>query len=126
MSGQNEFAEPVIVRYLLGDLEEEQACKLEELYFCDENFFNHVRDIEDKLIGSAGSLSQSDRALFEKKYHNIPALKARAEAANQRSMITVTPPRQKDKSGSQGARSASIWSFLWRPAFAFPALAVVV
>lgn len=106
-----------IVRYLLGDLPEEESCRLEELYFCDRNFFAYVGTIESKLIGSVDSLSERDRALFESKYLTVPALCAKVDAVRGQD-IKVDEPEPK--------KLALPGQLFWNRSWAIPAVAGIV
>jgi hypothetical protein len=60
-----------LVRYLLGEaLPEAEQAEIEERYFTDELYLDHVLAIEDDLIDShiQGRLSDSDRSLFERHF----------------------------------------------------------
>lgn len=86
--GPYAFNDGDIVRYLLGDMPDEQAFQLEELYFCDPRFFAHVKVVESKLINSIPSRGERDKALFEKKYLTMPALRAKVDAASRKRDLT--------------------------------------
>jgi hypothetical protein len=76
------FDDKDIVRYLIGNLPDEHASRLEELYFCDPQFFAHIEAVESKLIHSIPSRGKREKALFAKKYLTVPKLRARLDAAN--------------------------------------------
>jgi len=60
-----------LARYLLGDpLPAAEQAEIEEHYFTDDLYFDHVLAIEDELIDShiRGNLPASDRARFEKHF----------------------------------------------------------
>jgi hypothetical protein len=71
-----------IIRYLLGDLDDLESEKIEERYFCDRYFLEHVEMLEDTLIDDylSGSLPETDRTLFQKKYLVVPELKQKVAA----------------------------------------------
>lgn len=112
------YDDSTLVRYLLGDLPTEVAERIEERYFCDKRFFEHVGAIESDLIRSANKLSARDRILFEKKYLTVPALRAKVESVRHSQVVENQPPHVE--------RSASIWRFLRKPSYAVPAFAGVL
>jgi hypothetical protein len=64
----------LLIRYLLGDLIEEEQEKIEERYASDDNFYFKLLAIEDELIDSfvLGQISPDDRARFEQVYLSNP------------------------------------------------------
>jgi hypothetical protein len=64
----------LLIRYLLGDLIEEEQEKIEERYSSDDNFYFKLLTTEDELIDSyvLGEISQSDRKKFEQAYLSNP------------------------------------------------------
>jgi hypothetical protein len=66
-----------IIRYLLGDLAESETDKIQERYFSDRAFFEHVEALEDLLVRAYLDhlLSAKDLNLFERKYLSVPELK---------------------------------------------------
>jgi cell division protein FtsL len=62
--------EEILVRYLLGDLTEEEQESIEERYFGDRDFFEQLLVIEDELIDSyiGKRLSGAQRDQFEKYF----------------------------------------------------------
>jgi hypothetical protein len=67
---QNLDKDRVVIRYLLGDLSDEEQAGLEEKYFGDDEFFEQVLVVEDELIDGyvRGELSAHERELFEKRF----------------------------------------------------------
>jgi hypothetical protein len=64
-------ADDRLVRYLLGDaLPDAEQTEIEERFFTDELYFDHVLAIEDDLIDShiQGRLSDSERSRFERYF----------------------------------------------------------
>jgi hypothetical protein len=72
-----------IIRYLLGDSSEGAASAIEERYFVDRAFFEHVAAVEDLLIQDYlnHSLSPRDVELFENKYLKVPELREKVAFA---------------------------------------------
>lgn len=57
-------------RYLLGDLPEAEAVKIDQLLLVDDDFYQELLIAEDELIDSylAGGLSESERRSFESRF----------------------------------------------------------
>ena len=80
---QKAINDKTIVRYLLGELSEEEQAKIEEQYFVDDEYFEQLVAIEDDLIDSyvKGELSPLERERFEKHFLNSPQRRQRLEFA---------------------------------------------
>ncbi|MGJ5814529.1 hypothetical protein [Paludibaculum fermentans] len=74
-----------IIRYLLKDLPEDEAERIEEQYVCETVYFDRVAELEEELICSYmnQTLSPSDSSLFERKYLANPHLRQKIEVAKQ-------------------------------------------
>lgn len=72
-----------MVRYLLGELPEEERDQLEERFFEDEDYFARLAEAEHQLIDRflRGALTGEDRARFERTYLNEPKRRERVEFA---------------------------------------------
>ncbi len=72
-----------IMRYLLGELSEEERSRLEEEYFADPAFFQEVRARRNDLIDAylRGELSGDERAQFETFFMASPRRRKRVEFA---------------------------------------------
>jgi hypothetical protein len=59
-----------IVRYLLGDLPEEEQIRLEDRAFSDQEYMQNILDAESDLIDEyvRGGLSESERRRFERRF----------------------------------------------------------
>ncbi len=113
--------EEVMVRYLLGELSEEEGAQLEDEYFARDDFFEQLLAAEDDLIDSyvCGELSANKRARFEKHFLSTPRRRERVEFA--RGLIksvarTGTPVAAPSFPATQ--ESFSWWKSL-SPAFSF-------
>ncbi len=60
----------LIVRYLLGDLPEEEQARLEDLAFSDREYLQNIQAVESDLIDEyvRGELSDSERRQFERRF----------------------------------------------------------
>jgi len=75
--------EQKIVRYLLGQLPEDERTVLEQQYFADPAHLERVEMVEADLIDSYldGALSETETHQFEARYLSSPALRTKAELA---------------------------------------------
>lgn len=73
----------IAMRYLLGELSEQEQASLEERYFSDPLVFNEVLQVESDLVDafSRGQLSTQMRERFEKSYLKHPSRRNRVEFA---------------------------------------------
>jgi anti-sigma factor RsiW len=80
MFTRHKLREPV-KSYLLGQLDDDAATRLESRYFTDPAFFHWVQDEETCLIADylKGALPPRERELFEARYLTVPELKRRLE-----------------------------------------------
>jgi hypothetical protein len=69
--------EATAIRYLLGDLEDGEASAVEQQYFSDRAYFQHLETVEAALIRTylANTLGPHEKTLFEQKYLNVPELR---------------------------------------------------
>ena len=80
---KNSAQENLMLRYLLGDLPEEEQFALEQEYFAEQEKFEQVWALENELIDNyvRGNLSNQERALFEHNYLAFPKHQARVAVA---------------------------------------------
>lgn len=64
----------VMMRYLLGELSDEEQTRLEESYFADDEAFEQLAALEDELIDAyvRGELSGPQRKQFDLRFVNSP------------------------------------------------------
>ena len=91
--------EDLIVRYLLGDLPEEEQARLEDLAFSDREYMQIVMDAENDLIDeyAQGKLSGSERRQFESRF--LASAERRRKVEFARALANVTSefaPIEKD------------------------------
>jgi hypothetical protein len=115
-----------IVRYLLGSLDEGEAEKIEQLYFCDSAFEEHVDTLEWLLIGDflEGVLNDQESELFAMKYFRVPALRETVRFAIQLRAAAVQPHRPLDQRPEKSWRHAMVR--MAPPAFALVGLLSLV
>jgi hypothetical protein len=85
-----------MVRYLLGELSEEEQMALEEKYFSDANLFEHLQNTEDELIRRyvGNELSAEERRIFAKRILSRPWNRDKVKLAQAlRVYLTEKPPR---------------------------------
>lgn len=72
-------------RYLLGDLPEEEAIALEERLFSEDETFEEICEIENRLVDGyvRGRLSPPDREKFERHYLSSPLHQKRVRVAQE-------------------------------------------
>ena len=75
--------EQLLVRYLLGELSEEEQSQLEERYFADDDFYSELRATERDLIDDyvRGRLSGRRREQFESRFMASPERRQKVELA---------------------------------------------
>ena len=97
-----------ILRYLLGDIGEEEALVFEEQYFCEPALLEQVGMVEDRLIRSYlnHTLTPDRLSLFERKYLEVPELRKRIEFAKLLQTKRDAPILQEDP-GTSGKESIS-------------------
>jgi hypothetical protein len=71
--------EAILMRYLLGDLPDEEKAQIESQYFSDDELFELLLALEDELRERylKGMLSAKDGKLFETKYGTTPTMRNR-------------------------------------------------
>jgi anti-sigma factor RsiW len=103
----------LISRYLLGELPEDQLTRLEERYFTDPSFLQHVETVEDDLIDAyiRQEMSTLERQHFENYFLASPGRRERVAQARaliqrltQQSPVT-DPSRAPDSSIKSGSVS---------------------
>lgn len=101
-------ADDRLVRYLLGDaLPDAEQADIEERYFTDELYFDHVLAMEDELIDRhvRGQLSDSERERFEG--HFLASKRRREKWEAQRAIVAFF----RSRSEPAGFVEAAIRSF---------------
>jgi hypothetical protein len=76
-------ADEAAVRYLLGEMKEEEKTMLEQGFVGEEDSFEQVAAVEDELIDDylSGALTAEERDRFEKVYLGFPERRERVEFA---------------------------------------------
>jgi hypothetical protein len=113
------------VKYLLGNLSEEEQVQVEDRAFADADYLNSLEATEADLIDAyvRGELSPSDRRSFEFRFLTSPERRRKVEFA--RALATVTAESTTEESPAAGWRSlmSPSWRRGFSPAFQFAAAA---
>lgn len=75
--------ESVLIRYLLGQLAEAEAARVEETLLADDDFFHRLTAVEQDLIDSylRAQLPQAQHRLFAQAYLSCPSRRSKVEFA---------------------------------------------
>ena len=103
----------LIVRFLLGELSEEERTRTEERYFADDDLFEELQAVEAELIDTflRGGLSGGQLKQFEAHYRASPARRQRLEVGRAliecatQSFVAVSPV-------AEGRKPLNWWPFL--------------
>jgi hypothetical protein len=108
----------LLLRYLLGELSDQESAELEGQYFANTDTFEHLCALEDELIDRyvRGELSVRDRERFEKRFLSSPKHRQKIEFARSFFQYVAKAPSPRKR----------IWRgiTLWR--FALPKQAILV
>jgi len=140
--------ESLLIRYLLGDVAEDEQASIEERFFQDDSYFEELSALEDELINDyvGGRMAVEDQLRFDRRMASSPELRRRVDftrglvdavgvagrdarprptaSSNLASFLTLSGP------GHSAARKLAIamtlgfvivagWSFLQRRALKF-------
>jgi len=80
---QRADSEKVMIRYLLGDVPEDEQIRVEERFFTDDEYFEQLLALEDDLIDDYvnGELTDREREQFEEYFLASPTRRQRVEFA---------------------------------------------
>ena len=127
--------EKLIVRYLLGELPEEQQVEIEDRAFSDKDYLTSITAVENDLIDEyvRGELNSDERQRFESRFLASAERRKRVDFAKALRTV-VSAPTPTEKTFVQPARTwswrDSLYAFLngLNPAarLAFAAAAIVV
>lgn len=83
MAENNILDENLMVRYLLGDLTEEERLRVEERFFTDDEVSEQLLALENELLYdyAQGSLTQRQRELYERRFLSTAQNRRKAEYA---------------------------------------------
>ena len=113
--------EPLQVRYLLGNLPEDEQVQVEDRAFADRDYLGALEATEADLIDAyvRGELSQSDRRSFELRFLTSPERRRKVEFA--RALATIVAESRTPE--SQASRRPFFMSLFrgWSPVVQFAA-----
>ena len=80
---QRADSEKLMIRYLLGDVPEDEQIRIEERFFTDDEYFEQLLALEDDLIDDYvnGELTDREREQFEEYFLAPPTRRQRVEFA---------------------------------------------
>ena len=92
-------SEALLIRYLLGDLSEEQNVEIEERAFHDREFMQTIQSVESDLIDEyvRGELSEREREQFESRFLASSEQEKKVEFAKTLANVLPNPGRDKRK-----------------------------
>src|SRR4030095_11859850 len=101
------FKEELAVRYLLGDLTDDEQVEVEDRAFADHQYMERMLAVEDDLIDNylRGSLSERERSQFEKRFLASDHRRQKIEFA--RALAEVS-----SKSAEPADQEATFWESL--------------
>jgi hypothetical protein len=108
--------EQLMIRYLLGELTEEEQARLEERLFADDEFYEHLQALKAELADdyARGELAEGERARFEERFLTSPQGRERAAFA---AAMTVALPEVRAAAAATpvtaSAKTISWWQS-WR------------
>jgi hypothetical protein len=109
------------VKYLLGQLTEEEQVQIEDRAFTDRDYLSSLEGTEADLVDAyvRGELSDADRRSFELRFLAAPERRRKVEFA--RALATITSESEVQESPAAVRPSFMRTLFGWNPAFQFAA-----
>lgn len=107
--------EDLMIRYLLGELSEEERTRIEELFFTDDQFFEQLMAVEDALTDeyALGNLRPAEREQFRQAMQASPSTMREVEFV--RGLIDDLSSRRPSKAGQASAEHSGKASEILRP-----------
>jgi hypothetical protein len=109
------------VKYLLGNLTEEEQVQAEDRAFADADYLSALEAAEADLIDAyvRGDLSQSDRRSFELRFLTSPERRRKVEFARALATITLESKTREPRGAGRPFFMRAFWG--WNPAGQFAA-----
>ena len=109
------------VKYLLGNLTEEEQVQVEDRAFADGDYLSALEATEADLIDAyvRGELSQSDRRSFELRFLTSPERRRKVEFARALATITSESKTQESRAAGRPFFMRAFWG--WNPVVQFAA-----
>ncbi len=110
-----------VVRYLLGDLTEEEQSVLEAEYFADQEKFEEIRAAENDLVDAyvRDRLPRAQRELFERNYLQSPKHRQRVAVA-ERLLEAADQAAADDRVEDRNLQTTASWLSRMKQAFQRP------
>jgi anti-sigma factor RsiW len=106
----------LVIRYLLGKASEQEQQRLEERYFGDDQFFEHLQALEEELIDAYvnGQLPADERKSFEEGFLSSPDRRQRVEFA--KALLQSASREHAAQAARSGEKQSSWvrWPGFWR------------
>jgi hypothetical protein len=104
--------ETFLIKYLLGDLSEEELANVEDRAFSDPAYLGAVKAAETDLIDAyvRGELSAAERARFEGRFLNSPQRRSKLEFA--RALSRIPPATETPAKDIREAGGGTFWQAL--------------
>jgi hypothetical protein len=114
------------VKYLLGNLTEEEQVEVEDRAFAEADYLSALEATEADLIDAyvRGELSQSDRRSFELRFLTSPERRRKVEFARALATITSESKTQEPRVAGRPFFMRAFWA--WSPAVQFAAAAAAL
>ena len=109
---RTDVEEGLVYRYLLGDLSESEELALERRFLLDDEVFERVWDIENRIVDHyvRGRLNATEKELFEQNYLASPVHRERVALA--RKLVEVADSSAEKRKARSGTRLSLRW---WSP-----------
>jgi hypothetical protein len=114
------------VKYLLGNLTEEEQVQVEDRAFADADYLSALEATEADLIDAyvRGELSQSDRRSFEFRFLASPERRRKVEFARALGTMTSESKTQEPRAAGRPSFMRAFWG--WNPVVQFAAAAAAL
>lgn len=117
----NALDEQLIVRYLLGDLPEDEQARLEDRAFAEREYLRHIEDAENDLIDEyvRGALTETKRRQFETRF--LASAERRKKVEFARALARIIPTPEAAPKSATAAWWERLTAFLhgWNPVLQF-------
>src|SRR5262245_384081 len=107
------------VKYLLGNLSEEELVQVEDRAFADADYLSSLEATEADLIDAyvRGELSQSDRRSFEFRFLTSPERRRKVEFARALATIAAESKIQESPAAERPSFLSGLLGISWRRGF---------
>jgi hypothetical protein len=115
----NAVTDQLIVRYLLGDLPEDDSVRLEDQALADRETLRHIEDAENDLMDDyvRGALGEIERRQFESRFLASAERQRKVEFA--RALARIVPAPVKETAAPSWWEALTAFLAGWNPALQF-------